>query len=525
MPTAIPATIDDRPLEIACDPRSVATTCIRDWAAREPRRPFFTEVGGRSLDYGDFHRELLQWCTWLSAQGVGPGDRVGSFLPASIDACMVWLAAGLIGALEVPFNPALRGEFLRHQLRDAAPRLLLARPEASEWLAPALQPGQRLVAVPRDASPVAGETPAVVERYPQPDDIACVIYTSGTTGAAKGVEVPWAEMNSTLGRIPLNWLNGDDAVYAPWPMFHVTGRTPVVSMAYYGGRVVSREGLSVSHFWSDIREYGCTSTTVGTAVPLLLAQPEAPGDRDNPLRIAFGNAAGAMNVEFQRRFDVRLILTYGSTEAGFFLINRQVDADSCDTVGRPRPGYEVKVIDTDGNPVADGEPGELCVRPPAPAMIFAGYLNNPAATAAAKRDGWYHTGDAVRRLADGTYRFVDRIKDTIRRFGENISGTALEVEINRQPLVEESCVLPVPSAISGHEIALLVTSRAEDFSAEELFDALAKTLPRHMLPSYIGRLEAFPKTPTGKVQKALLRETLNVATLWMTPAANAAREG
>ncbi len=523
-PIPIPGTYDDDPLANGLNPSLVLPVMIRRWATDDPDRAFMTEVGGRSVTYGEFYDEMLRWCTLLRSLGVGRGDRVASLLPASIDAQLLWLAASCIGAWEVAINTELRGEFLRHVLADSAPVHCFARPDTLRVLEGS---GVAVTVVPRGESFVANIGPATLDTMPSPSDVSCVIYTSGTTGPAKGAVIPWGQFSSILGRTPRSWFSDSDAVYAPLPMFHVTGRTPTLTMADVGGRVVFREKLSVTEFWNDVRAYKCTSNTASGAA-LLLALPPRDDDADNPLRIALFGALGPTAIEFGRRFDVTLLANYGSTEMGFPFTNRDVTVETCQIAGWLRPGYEARVVGPDGNVLPFGQVGELHVKPPHRDLMTKGYLNRPDATAKAIVDGFYHTGDAA-ILHEGppgrpALEFVDRIKDTVRRFGENISGSALETIINAEPDVIECAVLGVPSEVAGQEVLLVVRPMDRDsFSSEALFARLREALPKHCLPAFVGvRVEDFPKTPNGKIRKVdLVGEIARVAAgdVWVSPVA------
>jgi carnitine-CoA ligase len=519
----------DEPARYARQPELQLPARILHWAERDPDRPFLTEVGGSRSDgcqvsYGQFARELRQWCTLLQELGLERGDYIASLLPPSIDGCLVWLAAGVLGIREVPVNRELRGEFLRHPIVNSRCKLCFMRPDDASLLQDNAIIGPRQLIVEPGNSPAAQLAETVLPALPACDDVACVVYTSGSTGPAKGAIIRWAQLAAIIGRAPREWLSSDDVVYAPWPMFHITGRSPLISMADVGGQVVLREKFSLTEFWSDVRQYQCTSTTVGAAVPLLLNLPPRPDDADNPLQFAYGNASGAHNLTFQQRFGVRMLLCYGSTEAGFPVVHRDITEHSLGIVGHLRPGYEFRVVDAEGRELPPGQPGELLIRPQLPEMIMAGYLNMPEATATALRDGWYHTGDLLSVGKDGACVFVDRMKDTIRRYGENISASAYESDLLQLDVLIECAVLGIASQISGKEIILTARhSAGSQADPAAFFAQLEQRYPRYMLPGYIWFVDDYPKTPGGKIRKHLLLEQLQLDNCWQTPAADANR--
>lgn len=556
---------DDDAATVALDAAFVLPRRVAWWAGHDPDRPFLQDVAGQplapgaaasgeaasggataSLTYGQAWDRVLRWATWLKGLGLRRGDRLVTMIPASADAVLIWLAAGILGVVEVPVNPELRGEFLAHVLRDCTASLALTRPE----LAPVIGDSGvalKVVTVDRgDPRPTAAE-PMTLAGGPAPGgrgadasgadglpgitDPACVIYTSGTTGPAKGVVLCWAQFSATIGRIPRSWLSGDDAVYCPHPMFHVTGRSPVVVMADTGGRVVLRERFSASAVLPDARRYGCTTGTIHGA--LVLATPEAPDDADNPLRIVYAGHNMKLASRFGDRFGVHVMDAYGSTEAGFPILLRWPPREQGRRCGRLRRGYEARVVDPDGEDVPDGTAGELWIRPPSRELVMVEYLHRPDATAAAFAGEWYRTGDAVIRHAGGEFEFVDRLRDTIRRMGENISASAVEEVVAADPGVAQCAVLGVPDPVAGHRVLLAVvpsgpvaaaTAGADTaglatagFDPGALYQRLAGQLPRYALPEYIVARAELPRTPTHKVRKTGLLETLDIESAWRPP--------
>jgi crotonobetaine/carnitine-CoA ligase len=322
-------------------------------------------------------------------------------------------------------------------------------------------------------------------------------------------------MSANIGRIPRSWLSSEDAVYSPWPMFHVTGRSPMMSMADVGGRVVLRERLSRADFWPDVRAHRCTSATVGAAVPLLLAEPERDDDTDNPLRIVLFGRVGQDGRRFLDRFGATGISFYGSTEVGFPIGNRPIEPGAEHLAGRLRPGYEGRVVDDAGNDVTTGRVGQLWIKPPDRRLILREYLNQPQRTADAIVDGWYRTGDAFRQHPDGSFEFVDRITDTIRRFGENISSAALESAVMGDCGVLECAAVGVASTVTGQDVLLLVIPQpGVVLDAAQFAERLADLLPRYMRPTYIAVVDELPRTPNGKIRKVGLAEATDLTTVW-----------
>ena len=495
---------------VCTDPNRMLPQQLFTRARAEPGRPFLTEVTGRRETFGSTWDLVRHWIGWLHSRGVRPGDHVATLLPSSIDAALAWIALSCLGAIEVPINPELTGEFLEHVLDDAAPVLCLARPELTETVS-RCRPSIRVVAVERDMAEVRATAPLDPDRIPGPADTSCVIYTSGTTGPAKGVVLRWAQFAAVIGRAPLT---ESDVAYACNPMFHVTGRTPIVTMSDLGGRIVFRERFSLSAVLDDVRRFGCTTGTMPAG--LLLSLPSRADDADVPLRWVFTGHNTELNEAFRERFQAPGYDCYGSTEVGFPLVRweppKDLDHPWC---GRLRPGYEARIVDESGREVPDGEPGELWIKSGSRLMLMDRYLNRPDATDDAFEGEWYRTGDILVRESDGEFRFVDRARDTIRRMGENISSTAIESVVVKHPAVAASAVVGVPDRIAGHEVMVIAEREPGlSLSEEALYEWISTRIPRYALPRFVLFVDALDRTPTGKVRKTGLPSDGDVRRAW-----------
>jgi crotonobetaine/carnitine-CoA ligase len=251
-------------------------------------------------------------------------------------------------------------------------------------------------------------------------------------------------------------------------------------------------------------------------MPLLLAEPVSPSERHTPLRMAVGMGTARTDLAFQERFGVKVVSIYGSTEMGFPIVSLQVAAGTGS--GRLRRGYAGRIVGSDGQALPDGEVGELQVRAPSRDLMMRGYLAQPQATAAAFKGDWYCTGDAFVRTPDGAFRFVDRMRDTIRRFGENISSTALEALVLEDAQVGECCAVGVQSPLAGQDILLIVRPRQQQpIDPQRLYGRLAERLPRFMLPAYIDVVAELPKTANGKVRKPVFSNSAWRERVWASP--------
>jgi crotonobetaine/carnitine-CoA ligase len=422
---------------------------------------------------------------WLAAAGIGRGDRVALISENRLEVLELWLGCAWLGAIFVPINPALKGAQLEHMLADADARLVVRESEL-------------------EGTPVGRPLPPYDA---QPGDAAAILYTSGTTGPSKGVICPqeqwywWAVLTGdVLG------ITADDVLYTNLPLFHTNALNTFCQALLAGATYALGPRFSASRFWGRCAEAGATVTyLLGPMVSILLRQPASDEDRAHRVRIALAPATPAeLHEPFRERFGVQLIDGWGSTETNIVISNRHDDN---------RPGTLGRVLEPFAARVA--EDGELLVRSREPGAFSAGYFRREEATEEAWRGGWFHTGDRVRQDADGVFRFVDRIKDVIRRRGENISAFEVEQVLQSHPDVAAAAVIPVPSELGEDEVmACVVVREGAELAPVELVAFCDERLAPFAVPRYVEFLDELPLTPSGKVEKFKLRERGVTAAAW-----------
>ena len=510
--------------EIPSATRTIAHVLER--AAAERGGDVLFRWAGQPVTVGDLHRESHRECAGLVAKGIGPGDRVALLMENSPRCLATWFALAQLGAVEVPINTAYSGSLLADQLRRAHVRLVVADDGFAEVLeavraqVPTLEEllvgkparASRFGAPPTDASAPAGE-----HALPDPEAIACVIYTSGTTGPSKGVMVShhqelsfgayWADIVGLVrGDVVLNYL----------PHFHIAGKFLSVACLLTGAEMVLTARLSIERLWQEARRDGVTHfVAVGGVCNMLHGRAPLPDDADNPVRVVYAVPAPAgIYHDFERRFGVKLVECYGSTEAGLVLSTglRESTPGSC---GRCHPDWEVRIADERGVEAPDGQPGEILVRPKVPLTTMSGYDGLPDKTIEAWRDLWFHTGDRGRRDAEGRYWFIDRLKDSIRRRGENISSFEVERLVGAHPAVAEVAAVGVESSLGEQEVKVVVVAReGHVVDCEALYRFCAATMPYFMVPRYVEAVTDLARTPTNKVEKYRLRAAGVTAGTW-----------
>lgn len=473
------------------------------------------------------HRQLAERAWGFAASlrdllDVRQGEIVSAWLPNGREALLAWFGTNALGAVYAPLNTAYRGALLADVLNLLQTRVLIAHAELLDRLAdldlPHLQtivvvgPLPHGMAGPRRVVPwseVAGpprrDRPAP-ERPVEPWDDATALLTSGTTGASKAVRRTYVQYRhyaySTLE--PLD-AGPADRFYVCAPMFHGGADTPIYGMLAVGGSIYVGESFTASGFWDHVRRSGSTIAWIHSAMSLFLAkQPPRPDDADNPLRFAMLAPLIPGFREFAERFDVRLYMVYGMTEVACpFCIVDPVDRTSLGT--GIDTGYELRLVDNHDIEVADGEPGQLVVRHRYPWVVSPGYVNMPEATARAWRNGWFHTGDVFVRRADGAFELHDRIKDSIRRRGENVSAVEVERELLAHPDIITAAVIGVEAELEEDILAYVMLRQGTVVEPLEIHEHLVPRLPYFALPRYIAIVDTLPTNQTLRVTKEALR--------------------
>jgi crotonobetaine/carnitine-CoA ligase len=363
-------------------------------------------------------------------------------------------------------------------------------------------------------------------------DIAAIMYTSGTTGRSKGVLLPYGHLHlNPHVYIEQLGLTADDVIYICLPLFHANGLLlGIYAALILGCRAVLAPGFSASRWASDVRTSGATVTNLlGVMTDFVLAQPPHPDDRTSALRAVIAVPFSPEQAEaFRDRFGAEIGSLYGSTELNCPIYRppgTRAQGGSCGRV--VSAWFEARLADPETDlEVPEGEPGELLVRPLVPWTTMAGYHGQPEATLAAWRNLWFHTGDLMRRDGHGNYVYLDRLKDCIRRRGENVSAAEVEAVLARHPAVAQVAVVGIPSPFDAHEQevkACIVAAAEGRQDPEEISAYCRERMPGFAVPRFIEFYATLPTTPTGKVAKAELRTHGVRKETWVSPDANGRR--
>ena len=540
------------------------------WVSTDGNRTFLSYgEDDVALTFAEFGRLTDDLAGNLARLGVGKGQRVSLFLRNPLVTSLWMFGIWKAGAVFCPINFSYTGRLLRYQLDDTAPVLLVtergmlpplldvqpdlaAPPPVVVYDAPE---GAHDHVPDDDVVPVHGYTEIPYEQMLAPadrpdvpldyDDIANVVYTSGTTGPSKGVVQCHRWMNQYTWFMRRT-LTSEDVVYNDLPMYHVGGAMAnVVRAAWVGAQVSLWDRFRPTEFWDRVERSGATTAILlDVMIPWLMNAPTRPDDRRNTLNKAHMQPLPLNHQEVARRFGIDFVTAgFGQTESGGPLMSiieeleagagtppelyrgrshdemLQLVTDSGAVMlrggevtrkgymGRPSPFIAAVVLDEHDMECGPDEVGELALRPLLPAMFVQEYLDKPEATVRAFRNLWFHTGDAAVQDASGTYFFVDRVGDRIRRRGENISSFHVEDLMNQHPDVALSAAFPVPAQDGDEDdvVVFVQTEPGRTLDLEALPAWLDSAFPRFMRPQHVRVVQEIPRTPTNKIEKYKLR--------------------
>jgi crotonobetaine/carnitine-CoA ligase len=512
--------LPERRSRIESEPLPLSVAALLDEAAAEtPDRialDFFEE--GERLTYASLHRRVNQVANGMSRRGIKQGTHVGVMLPNISALPVTWLALARLGAVMVPINVAYTPRELDYIVNDGDVEWLVIDHACLEALAGMTQRPDRLtnhrIVVAGAASGyipwddlAAGESNAVANATTIGlDDLLNIQYTSGTTGFPKGCMLShryWLTIAKVNAR-------RDGRTYqrilAATPFFYMDPQWMMLMTFYQRATLFVARRQSASKFMEWVRHYRINFCLFPQIV---LKQPRSPNDRENEIvRVNVYGLHKEDHAALEERFNFVAREAFGMTEigSGLFMPIEATDMVGSGSCGVPSPFREARIADPDGNTVPPGQIGELVVRGPG---ILQGYYKKPEATKAAFHGEWFRTGDLFRQDERGYFYIVGRVKEMIRRAGENIAAREIESVLCALPEIAEAAAVPVPDETRGEEvkacIALQPGMSRDAVSPERILAHCAAGLARFKVPRYIEYLDALPKTASGKIAKHLLK--------------------
>lgn len=518
------------PLEyVATDDEQTTITEVLTRRADLTPDAVFVSFEGMKVTFGEFKHRAEQAGAALAYAGISRGDKVAVMLPNSLEFLDLWFGSALLGAVLVPINTGLRGAGLAHVLTHSDSALLVAEGELVAECEKVLDSGAgpRLRYARGAGSDwdcahtwLRGSYQPAVPEAVTPGDVASILYTSGTTGPSKGVvncHNAFAVAANEFCRRHVE-IRSDDVLYTSLPLFHVNAQMLSVMGAMVSGRpLVLAPRFRASGILDDLRGHGATIFNyIGAMLTMIAKQPIREDDAANPARLAIGGAAPAqLWKEFERRFALSIVEIYGLTETATFCLGSPPADVRVGKVGRSVSWADVRIEASDGAEQNDGQPGEVVIRSKRDNVMFSGYYKDPEATARAMSGGWFHTGDRGRRDESGYFEFIDRIKDIIRRRGENISSFEVERVVNSHDAVTESAVVGVPSDLGEEDVlAVVVPANGSRIDPGELIDFCRERLGAYMVPRYVRVVDTLPRTATERIQKYILRNEARSEPMW-----------
>jgi crotonobetaine/carnitine-CoA ligase len=514
------------------DPRfATLDALISDRAARGPGRPFVSYLPeGRTLSYGEFDAQTRRLSRGLDACGLPPGAHVAVIFENCLEQLLATFGINRGGRVTVPINAGARGDLLQYflsfadcsavivearlyarvaELREHLPKLqyifvadVASRPETQPTWTDSVRPFRSLL----DVS--LADTPGTTPRF---SDLAMLMFTSGTTGPSKAIMFPhshivyWGlEVAHHHEYVP------EDIAYVFMPLFHgnaLLGST-MASLAA-GSSIALTHRFSVSRFWDDVRDSGATVTNaIGSVVDFLWSQPPEESDRQHRLRRFHSVPVPRYGADFEARFGLAFMSAFGLTDYCLGTsFNTRHPRTKLGSAGTVRNNIELRVVDEEDIELPPGSPGEIVLRNRIPWAASSGYYKAAEQTLSSRRNLWFHTGDRGYLDADGYLWFSDRIKDSIRRRGENISAFEVEEAVRSHPAVQDVAVYAIRAESSEDEVAMSVVLRAGSSCDEEtLVRHCSANLAYFMVPRFVEIVPELPMTLSMKVEKYKLRK-------------------
>lgn len=504
---------------------------LTELAAADPDRQVLA-VGGRWVTLKELDERTDRLSAGLASLGVGYGDRVALVLPNCMAAAESIFACAKLGAIAVPLNAFLKGEFLRYQLSDSAPSVVIGDAAAVEPLT-LLREGVTELEIVVGVGGPDGPVPHADMDYEdlltidhtapnvtvRPHDPVAIFYTSGTTGMPKGCVIAHGyAFNGARAHYHFGHTLAGDIIKTALPLFHGAAFSSMMDTMGGVPCAISLETeFRASSFLAQARDRKATVIRgVGAMAAALLNTEPSAADRDHSIeRAHFFPLRKEMQLAFEERFGIAMIGGgYGQTEC-----NPAVHTGYTDryhgTAGKPLPWIELRIVDDEDNEVPVGQVGEIALRNREPYGLFSGYWRNESATLETFRNLWHHTGDYGTVDDAGYLTFVDRKKDALRRRGENVSSVELETAILAHPKVQNVAVHAISSSLTEDDIkaCIVLVEGTETFPAE-IFSFFEESLPYYAIPRYVEIMDELPMNAVSRVQKHLLRARGNGPETW-----------
>jgi crotonobetaine/carnitine-CoA ligase len=492
---------------------------VLDRRARQFPDRVLVRVAGTPVTFEQMRQRSCAAAGALVDLGIARGDCVALFTATCPEWIYFWLGAARIGAVTAAVNAANKGDFLLHALKLSRAKAIITdaerRPRVEE-VAGRLDPAIGVVVAGEalDHALEHGATRSVAELATGEVDIGSLFFTSGTTGASKAVATTWHYLFTAAARVASAWnFESGDVLWTAMPLFHLSAAPTVLAPMLVGGTTVLASRFRPTKVWDEVRACGAVGFAgAGAMVSMLANQPADTGDAQLPLRfISAAPIDAALYRVLEERYHCRVVTMYGLTEAFPVSVAGVADRGVPGTSGQPNPDFEVRILDADGIPLPPGRAGEIACRAKYPHVMSEGYVTAGVAGAGSHlqvepHPQWFRTGDLGMLDAEGNLTYLDRVKDSLRRRGENVSSVEVERVVCQHPAVLEAAVVGVPSDLGEDDILLSVTLQPDStLNHAELLDFCGARMPYFCVPRYVDIVDHIPKTMIGRVRKDRLR--------------------
>jgi carnitine-CoA ligase len=467
-------------------------------------------IAGVEVTFEQMRQRSCAAANILADLGVGRGDCVALFSATCPEWVYFWLGAARIGAVSAAVNAANKGDFLLHTLQLSRAKVVFTdaerRPRLDE-VAGQVETMTDVMVQGDSLTDALMRLDAVPDGSAAAEDVGCLFFTSGTTGPSKAVATTWHYLFSVAATVASAWQFGPgEVLWTAMPLFHLSAAPSVLAPMLVGGTTALAGTFHPAKVWDDVRARGAIGFAgAGAMVSMLQNLPPDPRDAQLPLRFISAAPIEANSYhEIEKRYACKIVTMYGMTEAFPIAVKGVADDGVPGTSGRPNPNFDVRIVDAGGNPLPAGAVGEIACRPRSPHAMSEGYVSHGSHVE--PHQDWFRTGDLGKLDSDHNLTYVDRIKDALRRRGENVSSVEVETVVMRHPAVLEAAAVGVPSQLGEDDILLIVTVRpGAGLDCAELLDFCAARMPYFCVPRYVEILDELPKNVIGRIRKDFLR--------------------
>jgi crotonobetaine/carnitine-CoA ligase len=502
---------------------------VLDRRAEEYPDRVMMSIAGVPVNFAQMRERSCAAANVLIDAGVRRGETVALFTATCPEWVYFWLGAARIGAVSAAVNGAAKGDFLAHALKLSRAAVAITDTDRYDRIAQIADDvgtlRSSLVVGPSllDALEAAPVTPPAVAPA-NSDEVGALFFTSGTTGPSKAVATTWHYLFTAAATVAASWeLEAGDVLWTAMPLFHLSAAPTVLAPMLTGGTSVLAAAFHPTQVWDEIRACGAVGFAgAGAMVSMLWNLPADARDAETGIRfISAAPIAAELYHDIEKRYCCRIVTMYGMTEA-FPIAYKAVSEDGVPgTSGQVNPAFDVRIIDDLGRPLPSGRVGEIACRARTTHAMSEGYVSSAFGGRSLQVDRhaeWFRTGDLGSVDADGNLTYVDRVKDSLRRRGENVSSVEVEQTVMRHPGVLEAAAVGIPSELGEDDILVVVTlqdgATMESTDFPQLLDFCAERMPYFCVPRYLEIVDEIPKNVIGRVRKDVLRSRGLGAAAW-----------